>query len=732
MMTATSIAHAMTNQDATNGWDAAYGMNLRQVNDLFLQYYLQGGPGQLAVRLRVVLSVQSAFWILEAELGPPKVAFRRDSQTAMLEMEIISGALIAFDPARQIVQSVGRLRPMESRLQGPLVLQQTAGRVNEVGNVVADLGASAYTPAITGVDPKSVLQTDIGLAVQTYFAAAKTSYPLGAILVGDISKPLRPTSFRFWVQQKPASEDACVLLLIRTDGQPGTVGPLPSYPIPDSHSACLIVSKSVIGRLLVEKLSSAFGSLQWKFEYRPAAGSWQVVSTSGALDFGQFGNEGRNDGDFWSSDGQANPQPVRVPCAGFTVAPAEGSLKADWHPRHDQNWSLFREWTDAMSDYHANTFVLRSTIAPSFRQAGPLSVDPVTAKVTFTGRPDFSVNAEGDPDFFQQIFERRRAVPDGIVEKLRNALEPPFHDFHLPEINALALGSLLFPSQHAVSLTEAKLPGDLYLTGALVPTIAVTPVDAAVTPGNTVQFTAVSHSEKDILWSITPNLGAISATGLYTAPKRHAGATIVVVTARSRSNNALTGGALLLVYQPAASTGVAVSPDVARVTAGQSIELTTTDPANNPIDVKWSLSPDVGHIQAGWSHGKYTYTAPDTIARAVSIKATATDAKTPSRTGVASISLAPTVKVSVSPPSSDVKFGGALELKATAAGVDPDHFRWAVFPVGAGVVEPHDDASRATYRAPASSKDTDVKVIAYKVDDDAAVGLGSANVNLIP
>jgi hypothetical protein len=77
--------------------------------------------------------------------------------------------------------------------------------------------------------------------------------------------------------------------------------------------------------------------------------------------------------------------------------------------------------------------------------------------------------------------------------RLPATLGPPFRNYRLPDVNAFALTNLLVPSQHAVSLKEAKLPGDLYLTGSLVQAIAVTPVDTTLTPGNTVQFTAASR-----------------------------------------------------------------------------------------------------------------------------------------------------------------------------------------------------------------------------------------------
>jgi hypothetical protein len=101
-------------------------------------------------------------------------------------MELVRGSLIAFDPVHNTVQNAVRIRPKESKLTGPLSLKDAPGEENRLGKVVVDLGASAYTPAIAGVDPKSVLSTEIGDAAQTYFSKNATQFPIGAIAPGNV------------------------------------------------------------------------------------------------------------------------------------------------------------------------------------------------------------------------------------------------------------------------------------------------------------------------------------------------------------------------------------------------------------------------------------------------------------------------------------------------------------------------------------------------------------------
>jgi hypothetical protein len=49
----------------TNGWDAVCAMSLSQVNALLFQQYLRNGPTSPAMPLRLILNVESQYWILD-------------------------------------------------------------------------------------------------------------------------------------------------------------------------------------------------------------------------------------------------------------------------------------------------------------------------------------------------------------------------------------------------------------------------------------------------------------------------------------------------------------------------------------------------------------------------------------------------------------------------------------------------------------------------------------------
>src|SRR5258708_6110431 len=173
MLTTASIAQAMQGTSPTNGWDAVFAMNLKQANALFFQEFLDAGPAnpRSPTYLRCMLSDETSMWILDLHLGPPELSFRAGDTNATAEMEVIAGVLVSLDPDTVQILSAGWMRPNESRLTGSLALAKVKGEVNQLGAVVMDLGASAYTPAIAGVDPGSILGTEIATAAQTFFKA---------------------------------------------------------------------------------------------------------------------------------------------------------------------------------------------------------------------------------------------------------------------------------------------------------------------------------------------------------------------------------------------------------------------------------------------------------------------------------------------------------------------------------------------------------------------------------
>ncbi|MEO8658261.1 MAG: hypothetical protein ABI693_07310 [Bryobacteraceae bacterium] len=739
MSNSAAVAKAMGGVSATNGWDAAYAMNLKQVNALLLQQFLRDGPTHGTRRLCVILPVEDDFWILDVTLGPPEFSFLNGGQQADLTMDVVSGSLIAFD-SDQTIRSAVLIRPNESKLTGPVALSKVKGEVNQLGGVVLDLGATAYNPSICGVDPTSQLNKDIGAAVQTFFAASNAKFALGSIATDNVPSALSPTSFNFWIQPKPNSQDACLLLLVKTTGSEGTVGPLPVYPIPDNSGAALMISgRALFNGVMVETLNATFKQFGTKFTGQQSSGTWSsVVASGGAVDFGKVGTEKSRDDlakakwntlhlDPWS-DGN-----VTFPLNGLKIslAPSSGGLSAVWNCQVSHSWS---EWTSSMIGRGKMYFVRNESVevvADYSQSFSAPTVDSTNDMVAFqSASPKVTLNYVHPwrEAFFGSVLR------PAFVAGLQKALQETLANFQLPSVNAFALVNLLFPAHHYISLKEAHLPNDLYLTGTLAQPIAVTPVDAMAAPGGTLQFTATGTAAADIVWEISPRSprgGSVSPTGLYTAPASISVAEVVVVKAVSRKDPSKDGSAMVLVHQIPAVTGIAVAPASCVVTPGRKVHLTATNAAGQGIAVNWTLTPNIGQISSGFGHrGEYAYAAPDKIAEATTVTASAVSPANPSLTGVAAIQVTPRAVVTVTAAQSSVKPGATVALTAKTTVGDIGDLRWVVYPIDGGTVAPNpDDPSKATYTAPAKAGKQDPLVVAYLVDDEAA-GLSSASIKV--
>lgn len=440
---------------STNGWDAVCAMSLPQVNALLFQQYLRDGPTSPVKPLRLTFDVESQYWILDVVLGPPELSFNADKENATLTMELVRGSLIAFDP-NQGVQNAIRIRPKQSYLTGPLSLASVDVE-DTLGSLVADLGAAAYAPSVYGVNPDTVVNTALGQAVASYFANNETTFPIGTIAPENASPSLAPTDFKFAVQQKPGSSDACVLLLIKTNGSAGAVQPLDDYPIPDNHTAALRVSaRAVFDGVLLDYLNGAFSPLGTHFSGQLSGNAWSVQGSGGNINCGSFGDYTT----IWSSDENGNPTAVLIPMDGFAVSASQGSLSANWSCQPSHYWSYY---TADPPSPNPRVQVSSVTLQVSYSLSSKPSVGPARDQVTFAGSATPSVNFLTSDNF---VLNDLAAL--GLQYNFVNAIQSVFNSFQLPSVDTFALANLLFPAEHVLNLSEAALPGDLNLTGTMV------------------------------------------------------------------------------------------------------------------------------------------------------------------------------------------------------------------------------------------------------------------------
>jgi RHS repeat-associated protein len=194
--------------------------------------------------------------------------------------------------------------------------------------------------------------------------------------------------------------------------------------------------------------------------------------------------------------------------------------------------------------------------------------------------------------------------------------------------------------------------------------VSVAPSTARLHANQTEQFVATvdDPTNPGVQWTITPpNAGAISASGLYSAPPVVTVQQTVTVTATNLADSNLTATATVTLLPPIAVT---VAPSAETLSAGQSQTFTATVwYAGNPA-VTWTIGPSVGEMTATG-----LYTAPATIAAQQTVAVTATSVEDPTKSGSATVTLSPAEVVSgltLAPPVAGPNVTGATQtLDAT-------------------------------------------------------------------
>ena len=147
-------------------------------------------------------------------------------------------------------------------------------------------------------------------------------------------------------------------------------------------------------------------------------------------------------------------------------------------------------------------------------------------------------------------------------------------------------------------------------------TMSISPSSANLNAGQSQQFSAqVNHNTNtSVTWSINPAVGAISASGLYTAPAILGSQRSITVAATSVADPTKSLSSTVTLLSP-----VSVSPSAVSLSVAQMQQFTATVTGMGNTSVTWSISPSVGNISASG-----LYTAPASIASAQTVTVIAT------------------------------------------------------------------------------------------------------------
>jgi glucose/arabinose dehydrogenase/N-acetylneuraminic acid mutarotase/endonuclease YncB( thermonuclease family) len=169
--------------------------------------------------------------------------------------------------------------------------------------------------------------------------------------------------------------------------------------------------------------------------------------------------------------------------------------------------------------------------------------------------------------------------------------------------------------------------------------VSVSPATVSRGPSQTQQFTATvtGTANTAVTWSIRPNVGTISAAGLYTAPSTITTQQTVTVTATSQAD-ATNAGTATVTLTPPATVNVTVSPATVSRGPSQTQQFTATVTGTTNTAVTWSISPNMGTISTAG-----LYTAPSTINTQRTVTVTATSQADATKAGTATVTLTPPV-----------------------------------------------------------------------------------------
>lgn len=263
--------------------------------------------------------------------------------------------------------------------------------------------------------------------------------------------------------------------------------------------------------------------------------------------------------------------------------------------------------------------------------------------------------------------------------------------------------------------------------------LSLVPAVASVYASQTTRFFAQINMDPSVsqavVWSISPQLGSIDQTGLYTAPASLPSWQGVTVTATSVADPTKSASAQVWVFPP---TAVSITPGTASLSAAQS-QLFTARVTNADAGVIWSISPDgMGSlISSSGVDSNYkpialgTYYAPGVISSPQTVTITAISISDNSKSASVSVNLTPSVAVNVTPATASLSASQSQQFTATLNFTSSQATTWTISPQVGSI------SATGLYSAPSAV--TSTQTIAVTATNQAPSGMtysGTATITL--
>jgi hypothetical protein len=299
-----------------------------------------------------------------------------------------------------------------------------------------------------------------------------------------------------------------------------------------------------------------------------------------------------------------------------------------------------------------------------------------------------------------------------------------------------------------------SLPGNVPLPApsngtAGAASVSISPQTAALSAGNSLQFTATSSElpSADLEWLANgvpggnSASGTISRSGLYTAPQQVTSNAVIVVAVSSKTEPTKASSATVTVLSGPAPIGavavLSITPTSASVpTAGMQLFTASVTGTSNTA-VTWGLSgagcsgSSCGTLSTSSLSASAVYLAPSVAPTPASVDVIATSVVDPTKSASANLIVVPAVVVGVTPASVSITAGITQQFAASVTGTSNTAVAWTVSGTGCSGTACGRISSNGIYTAPtAVPSSATVAITATSVADPTKSA--SAAVTIVP
>jgi hypothetical protein len=283
--------------------------------------------------------------------------------------------------------------------------------------------------------------------------------------------------------------------------------------------------------------------------------------------------------------------------------------------------------------------------------------------------------------------------------------------------------------------------------------VSITPsnIDLQVGPGHTGQFSAMvtNTTNTAVTWQVqgitggdATTVGAISSSGLYTAPNAVPTTNPVVISAVSAADPTVSGTATATLFFGPPPVTISIVPMAASVNVNNQQQFTAIVSNATDTSVKWDVNgiPNGNLSTVGMIDNAGLYTAPAAIPNPASVTVTATSNADPTKSASATVIIQLAVTVSVSPIATTVIEGQTAQFAAQVSNISPTTVQWGFLDptctaATCGTITPLMTTTNGvpvTYTAPGTLPSNPITVAATSLADPTKIGSATVIVTVVP